>query len=154
MLEDHLQLAEGSIKRARELQSLDELAANMFTLFFARYPEAEQCFNGFDMKAVAPFKFCKVSDALIDVLKYPDYARSSVSEEVFRHQVHDVRDKEYYFALAESFVETIKSALAGDWTPRHDECWNDTLGGLKHNVYLAAEEHLPGGESKRQAGAL
>lgn len=86
---------------------------------------------------------------MIDVLKYPDYAQSSVPEGVFRHQVRDVVDKAYYFALADAFAETIKSALGPNWSPRHEEYWKATLGGLKHNVYLAAQEHLPESEYKR-----
>jgi len=137
-----LQVIENSIAQARDLRSLDELAGNMFENFFACHPEADACFDGFDLTKVGPFKFCKVSDALVDVLKYPEYSETSLSEEVWRHQIHDVRDKEYYFALADAFVETIKSTLAEIWSDEHEECWNDTLGGLKHNVDMAAKDHL------------
>ena len=142
MLDDHLQIVEDSIRQARERRSLDALASEMFELFFECHPEAEDRFHGFDLKEVRPFKFCKLADAVVDVLKYPDYSRTSVSEEVFRHQIHDIKDKEYYFALADTFAATIKSTLGTDWSDRHEECWNDALAGLKHNVYIAAQEHL------------
>ncbi|MBT4521877.1 MAG: globin [Halieaceae bacterium] len=142
MLDNHIQVVEDSINQARNLKSLEELAEALMTNFFTRYPEAEACFQGFDLREVGPLKFCKISDALLDVLKNPDYSQSSVSEEVWRHQIHQVKDKEYYFALSDVFVETIKSTLGDAWSAVHEECWNDTLGGLKHNVTLAAKEHL------------
>lgn len=142
MFAGHLQIVETSIAKARELRSLDELAAQMFVFFFAQHPEAKACFEGFELEKVGPFKFCKISDAFVDVLKFPDYSKTSVSEEVYRHQIYDIQDKEYYFALAEAFVETVKSALGTRWSVSHEECWSDTLSGLKHNISLAAKEHL------------
>lgn len=142
MLDHHLQLVQGSITQARNLRSLDELASALFERFFSRHPEANHFFEGFDLRQVGPLKFCKISDAFVDVLKYPGYSESSISEELWRHQVHRVQDKEYYFALAESFVETVRATLGEAWSDSHEECWNETLMGLKHNVNLAAEEHL------------
>lgn len=142
MLDDHLELVEQSIASARELRPLSELADKMFELFFKAHPEADVFFEYFDLKEVGPFKFCKVGDALVDVLKFPDYSVTSISEEVYRHQVHEVTDKEYYFALADAYVGAIKWALADGWTAKHQEYWHDTVAGLRHNVVLAAEEHL------------
>lgn len=142
MYYDHAKLIEDSIAQVRARRSLDDLAASMFKKFFHRHPEAEAFFTGFDLAEIGPFKFCKVGDAMIDVLKFPSYSESSLSEEVYRHQVHDVRDKEYYFALADAYVETIKETLGDDWTGQHTECWHDTLSGLRHNIDMAAKEHL------------
>lgn len=145
MYNDHLQLVEQTLQSARESASLQQLAEVLFATFFERNPEAEAFFEGFDLAEVGPFKYCKISDALVDVLKYPDYSRTSVSEEVYRHQIHDVKDRHYYVALAEAFVDTLRKTLADNWTAHHDEVWNDTLGGLKHNIDLAAREHLSSG---------
>ena len=142
MVEQHLQVVKGSIEQARSLSSLDELARTLFERFFERHPEANLFFEGFDLNKVGPLKFCKISDAFVDVLEYPGYSESSISEEVWRHQVHSVRDREYYFALAESFVDTVRTTLGEAWSESHEECWNETLMGLKHNVGLAAQEHL------------
>jgi hemoglobin-like flavoprotein len=142
MYKSHLELVLQSIELARAQRKLEALAEHMFAIFFERHPEAVAFFSGFDLAEVGTFKFCKISDALVDVLKYPDYSKTSVSEEVFRHQVHDIQDKEYYFALADAFVQTIKDTLAQEWTARHEEYWNDTLTGLKHNIDIAAREHL------------
>ena len=142
MYNDHLQLVDQCLQRARQKRGLEALAESMFATYFKRNPEAVAFFGGFDLLKVGPFKFCKISDAMIDVLKYPDYSRTSISEEVYRHQVHEVRDRYYYIALAEAFVDTLRETLAEEWTPHHDEVWQDTLGGLKHNIDLAAREHL------------
>ena len=143
MFDDHLLVVQESIQQARNLRSLDELAAALFERFFNRHPEANLFFEGFDLQQVGPLKFCKISDVFLDVLKFPSYSESSVSEEVWRHhQVHEVQDREYYFALAESYVDTVRATLGDAWSSSHEECWSDALMGLKRNVDLASSEHL------------
>jgi hypothetical protein len=72
---------------------------------------------------------------------FPDYSESSISEELWRHPVHEVQDKED-FALAECYVATIGDTVGEAWSTSHETCWSETLIGLKHHVHLAASEHL------------
>jgi hemoglobin-like flavoprotein len=142
MYHDHLKVVNETLAQARGRRSLQDLGDEMLQLFLEQHPEAISSFEGFDLKALAPHKFCKVSDALVDVLKFPEYSESSLSEEVFRHQIYDVKDKEYYFALADALVATIRNTLADVWDLEMEESWADTISGLHHNIDLAAREHL------------
>lgn len=142
MYADHLQVVKQSLADARERCHLSVLAADMFREFFERHPEARDIFVPFDLEKIGPFKFCKIADALVDVLEYPEYSETSLSEEVYRHQIYDIKDKEYYFALVDAFVHAIKRCLGDDWSTEYDECWNDAVSGLQHNVVLGLQEHI------------
>lgn len=143
MLDNHLDIVESTLKEAEKRKGTPQLASMMFDRFFEQHPEATAFFEDLDMKDVRRIKYWRVAEALVDVLKFPDYSESSLSEEVYRHRwVHEVRDREYYFAMAEALVDTLRQVLGEDWTARHEECWRDTLGGLKHGLASAAQEHL------------
>jgi hemoglobin-like flavoprotein len=138
----HLQVVKKSLADVRHQKPLNQLAQDMFKYFFERHPEAREIFAPFDMAKIESYKFCKIADALVDVLEYPDYSETSLSEEVFRHQIYDIKDKEYYFALAESLVQAIKNTSGESWNEELEECWADAIAGLKHNIVSGICEHV------------
>lgn len=147
MYQDHLTAVKDSFQQAAAQRGVQELADEMMSTFFEQHPEATAFFDGFDLKTIAVRKYCIVRDAVLDVLQCPDYSETSLSEEVFRHQVHNVKDREYYFALSDALAQTIKTTLGNNWTAEMGESWDDALAGLRHNVDLAVREHLPAVES-------
>lgn len=141
-LKKHLALVKSSIKQAQEIRDIESLSEEMLDRFFTIFPEAEEIFAPFDRKKVNMTKFYRVGEALVDVLEHPQYSETALNEEVYRHKTYDIKDKEYYFVMADTYVQTLKSTLKDNWTSEHDEVWNDTLDALKHNVNLAAKQLL------------
>ncbi|HEY9035894.1 MAG TPA: globin [Pseudomonadales bacterium] len=141
-LQKHIALVKTSIQEAQALNGVERLSAEMLERFFAVFPEAEEIFEPFDRKQVNMTKFYRVGEALIDVLEHPHYSETAVYEEVYRHRTYSIKDKEYYFVMADSFVATLKNTLRDSWTDDHEEVWNDALAALKHNVSLAAKKLL------------
>lgn len=141
-LQKHIDLVKSSIEGAQKLRGVEYLSADMLERFFKIFPEAEDIFQPFDRKQVNMTKFYRVGEALIDVLEHPHYSETALNEEVYRHRTYNIKDKEYYFVMADAFVATLKNTLQENWTEDHEEVWNDTLAALKHNVSLAAKELL------------
>ena len=139
-LQKHIALVKASIQEAQELNGVERLSAEMLERFFAVFPEAEEIFEPFDRKQVNMTKFYRVGEALTDVLEHPHYSETALNEEVYR--TYSIKDKEYYFVMADAFVATLKNTLKENWTDDHEEVWNDALAALKHNIGLAAKELL------------
>ena len=95
MYAGHLQVVKQSLAAARDRCHLSVLAADMFSEFFEHHPEAQPIFAQFDLEKIGPLKVCKIADALVDVLQTPNYSETSLSEEVYRHHIYDIKDKEY-----------------------------------------------------------
>jgi Globin len=142
MYHDHLQAVKATLTEARARRDLQAMGDEMLQIFLTQYPEATATFEGFELDYIARHKFCKVADALVDVLEYPDYSGTSLSEEVSRHQIYDVQDREYYFALVDALVTVVKSSLGDDWDEKTEESWADTVSGFRHNIDLAFRENF------------
>lgn len=51
--------------------------------------------------------------------------------EVMRHQVYGLKDKEYYFGLIDALMESVQGVLGDEWTEEMAECWSDVTIALK-----------------------
>ncbi len=141
-LQRHIDLVKDSINQAQKIRDVESLSEEMLSRFFVIFPEAEEIFAPFDRKKVNMTKFYRVGEALLDVLEHPQYSETALNEEVYRHKTYNIKDKEYYFVMADTYVQTLKSTLQDSWTAEHDEVWSDTLNALKHNINLAAKQLL------------
>lgn len=142
MLDNHVSVIEGSIRRAYEKSGADNLAQHFFDSFFTRYPETRQFFKNTDISSFGPKKIRYISDFIIDTVKHPDYAATQIITEVMRHQVYGLKDKEYYYMLIDAFHESVKACLAEEWNETIEECWSDVVLTIKSQIYEAAREFL------------
>lgn len=142
MYEAHAISIQDSVNQATALKTVPELAALMFEKFFNQHPEAQEFFKPYKLEELAPRKFRLLVETLIDTLKFPDFAEGRLNEEVYRHLVHNVRDREYYFALMDALMQSIKQVLANDWNNTYEEHWQEANTGMRHMIDLAAQEYL------------
>ncbi len=132
MYETHLNILGASIERAIDKVGEDVLAAELFRRYFERFPETrERYFHGTNIDYFGVRKFRIIRDFLIDTLKYPNYAEGNMCNEVMRHQVYGLQDKEYYFGLIDALMESVQAALADEWSDDIAECWSDVTIALK-----------------------
>ena len=78
----------------------------------------------------------------MDVVEHPDYAQIHITQEVIRHQVYGLKDKEYYFALVDCIHYAVKQALADEWSSQEEEVWSDIALAFKGIIREAASEFL------------
>ena len=142
MYEEHIKIIESSLKRGIEKQGLHAIAKNLFVVFFEKHPDTEKYFEGTVIDTFCERKFKIIYNFLIDTLKYPDYADGAVCTEVIRHQIYGLKDKEYYFALVDSVLLSVKLALEEEWTLEIEEFWSDASVGLKKIIYDSAADYL------------
>lgn len=140
MYQHHIDTLRASIDIATNHQSLEKLSAPLFDTLFELYPETKDAFDADSLKSFAPQKFKLVSELIVDVFAHPQYAEESILNEIVRHQMYDLKDKEYYFTLAESTQQCVKSACGQDWTDDMQECWSDAILGFKGLVVNAINE--------------
>ncbi|MRI34577.1 hypothetical protein EOPP23_16450 [Endozoicomonas sp. OPT23] len=141
MLERHLQVIESSIKSAIEKDGIEKLSSRLFDRLFDYYPETKSLFDISSIPVLAPRKFQLLLDLIVDTLKHPGYAESAVADEAIRHSIYDLKHKEYYFILMETVPLCLKHSLKEVWTAETEECWNDTVSGLKGLFHKAILEH-------------
>ena len=80
---------------------------------------------------------------LLDVVAHPNYADGQITEEVIRHQVYGLHDKEYYFALVDCLYYAVKEALPeSEWNADCEQAWNDVGMSFKAIVQDAAGSFL------------
>ncbi len=142
MYEEHLKIIDASLKRGIEKRGLHSIAKNLFVLFFEKYPETEKYFEGTVIENFCDKKFNIIYNFLIDTLRFPAYAEGAICTEVMRHQIYGLKDKEYYFALVDSLLLSVKIALDDEWTPEVEEHWGDAATGLKSIIYESAAAYL------------
>ena len=132
MYEHHVAVLEASITRAIEKQGADAVANKLFQRYFERFPETrERYFHGTDINYFGERKFKIIAEFLIDTLRFPNYAEGSMCNEVMRHQVYGLKDKEYYFGLVDALMESVQTAMGDEWTDDMAECWSDATIALK-----------------------
>jgi len=134
MYQQHIAAVETSLAQAKEICSIEMLADTMFKIFFDKYPEARKYFADYDLSKLASVKFNIIVVTVIDTLKYPDYAENYISEEVFRHTIHDLKDREYYFALIDALIQSLKETLAELWSPQLEQDWTEAVAIMKHII--------------------
>lgn len=142
MYEAHAISIEDSVKRAVSIKPVSELAGLMFAHFFTQHPEAQVFFQPYKLDELAPRKFRLLVETLLDTLNYPDFAEGRLNEEVYRHLTHNVRDREYYFALMDALALTVEQTLADQWNKQYQEHWREANSGMRHMIDLAAKEYL------------
>ena len=142
MFQQHIITIKSTLAQAIEKKPVTELASQLFQIFFAKHPEAEQYFADYDMAELGPRKLRILTDHLLDTLEYPDFAEGRIDEEVFRHLIHSLRDREYYFAMIDALIECIKTTLASEWNRDIETHWIEASAGMKHMVDLGAKKHF------------
>ena len=138
MFEQHCVVIEKALARAEELEGMQQLSERFFEIFFEQYPQTLQYFEGTDIPQFAPRKFQIIITFFIDVMKHPDFADGELTDEVRRHIVYGLSDKEYYIALIDAIELVIREALGDEWTDELAEYWNDAALGMKGIVADAA----------------
>lgn len=142
MLDPHFLLIEKTINRAYEKKGAAVLSQLFFERFFSHYPETRQFFKTTDIPSFGPKKIRYISDFLIDTVKHQDYAATQIINEVMRHQVYGLRDKEYYYMLLDAFHESVRECLQEEWNDEMESCWSDVVLGVKSQVYEATKDFL------------
>lgn len=140
MYQHHIDTLRQSIALGIDKQGIEQLSAPLFIELFQRFPEIKQVFDADSLESFAPQKFRLVAELMIDVFAHPQYAEESVMNEIIRHQMYDLKDKEFYFTLAESVHYCVKTACADDWSDNYEECWSDAVMAFKGLVTNAITE--------------
>lgn len=141
-MEAYIKLLDSSFNRAKEKIGNDALGELLFKKFFATYPETLKYFKGTDVSYFRGKKLNIIFSFIIDIIKHPNFAEGHISQEVMRHQMYGLTDKEYYFGLIDCLSLAVKEVLESEWTPAHEEAWNDTSMAFKSIVGEAAEAYL------------
>lgn len=141
-MEDYIKLLDSSFDRAKEKIGNDELGALLFEKFFAMYPETPKYFKGTDVSYFRGKKLNIIFVFIKDIIKFPNFAEGHISQEVMRHQMYGLTDKEYYFGLIDCVSITIKEVLESEWTPEYEEAWNDVSMAFKSIVGEAADSYI------------
>lgn len=132
MYEHHVAVVSASIDRAIGKIGEEALAAELFRRYFERFPETkERYFHATNIAYFGVRKFRIIREFLQDTLKYPNFAEGNMYNEVMRHQVYGLKDKEYYYGLIDALMESVQAALGDEWTDEVSECWSDTTIALK-----------------------
>lgn len=123
-----------NIQAAEQNIGLTALAEDFFQRFFEQYPETQNYFSDTDISSFAPKKFRYVSEFMIDIYSYPNYAEGNLSEEVIRHQIYGLSDKEYYFSIMDALHASVKAALGSQWSDDNEEVWINATTALRHTI--------------------
>ncbi len=134
MYQAHIKVIETSLAEAKKIDSIEAIADTMFELFFQQHPEATVYFKDYDLSKLASIKFNIIVATIIDTMKFPDFAENYISEEVYRHVIHDLRDKEYYFSLIDALIESLKLTLGDQWSDEIQAYWTEAASGMKHSI--------------------
>lgn len=141
-MDEYVKFLETSFQKAVENVGIEELSTRFFSRFFETFPETNNLFKGTNIDYFRKFKMRVIFDFLIDIVKHPNYAEAHIAQEVMRHQMYGLQDKEYYFTLAACLLEAVKSALGDAWTDEDESAWNDILLVFKGLVSEAADAYL------------
>ena len=142
MYQQHVISIKETVKYASEQHTVKQMAEQLFADFFSHYPEAQTYFADYDMAELGPRKFHILIDSLLDTLQYPDFAEDRLDEEVFRHLIHNLRDREYYFALLDALYRCIHNNAKHQWQPHNTEHWLEAIAGMKHMIDQGAKNHI------------
>lgn len=141
-MDDYVQLIESSYKKALDKVGVEALSAKFFEPFFKRFPETASVFKGTNLEYFSKFKMNVIFNFLIDIVKHPNYAEAFVSQEVMRHQMYGLKDKEYYFNLGSCFQEAVKDTLGDEWTEEMEVAWNDILLAFRGLIGEAVDAYV------------
>lgn len=136
-MNNYVALLEQSFALANENLGSDILAKQFFELFFSTYPETLEYFEGTDIDYFKDKKLTIVFNFIRDIVKHPNYAEGHISQEVMRHQMYGLKDKEYYFTLIDSLAKIVKKAVAEQWNDEYEDAWNDTVMAFKSIIAKA-----------------
>ena len=141
-MNNYVTLLEQSFLIANKQVGSDVLADQFFKQFFSVYPETLQYFDGTDLDAFKVKKLHIIFNFIRDIVKSPNYAEVHISQEVMRHQMYGLKDREYYFTMIESLAGIIKKAADDKWNDEFESAWNDTITAFKSIVAEAVEAYV------------
>lgn len=141
-IQRYIENIEQSYQTAQNKVGEAKLAEDFFDRFFTTYPETQQFFSNTNLDYFGSKKLNYIYNFFADVLKHPNFAEVHLSQEVMRHQMYGLKDKEYYFMLIDSLVATIKNNLNEDWTNDMEESWEAVSQALKAIIQQAANDYL------------
>lgn len=141
-MEEYVKVLEESFRKAEDKVGIEELSTRFFSRFFETFPETGALFKGTNIDYFRKFKMRTIFVFLVDIVKHPNYAEVHIAEEVMRHQMYGLKDREYYFTMATCLLEAVKSALADEWAEEEEVAWNDILLVFKGLVAEAADVYL------------
>lgn len=141
-MNDYVSLLEQSFALANEKKGSDLLADQFFEQFFSTYPETLKYFEGTDIDYFKTKKLNIIFNFIRDIVKSPNYAVGHISQEVMRHQMYGLKDREYYFTLIESLANIVKQAVGNEWHDEYETAWNDTVTAFKSIVAEAVEAYV------------
>lgn len=141
MYESHYQALERALARVEEKVGLQALSERFFALFFALYPQTLGYFSTTHIPSFAPRKYRAITAFLVDTVKHPDFAEGALTDEVRRHIIFGLVDKQHYFALIDTLEVLMREVLDDEWTPELQEYWEDVSQAMK-GIITQAATHL------------
>lgn len=141
-LSQYAVVLESSFARAVEKLTIETLSANFFAQFFDTYPETQEFFKDSDMNYFSRKKMKIIFEFFVDIVKHPKFAEDYMAQEVMRHQMYGLRDREYYFTLVACLQNAVKNALGDEWTDEMESTWNDVMLAFRGFVAEAADIYL------------
>jgi len=139
---EYVKTLEESFQKAEDKVGVEELSMRFFGRFFETFPETSDLFKGTNIDYFRKFKMRTIFVFFIDIVKHPNYAEAHIAQEVMRHQMYGLTDKEYYFALTGCLLEAVKSTLGDEWTEEYETAWNDILLVFRGLVSQAVDSYL------------
>ena len=140
-MDEHLEVIQSTYKRSIDLIGIESLSKIFFDNFFETYPETIKFFNGTDTAYFGPKKLSIIFEFLTDIIKHPNYAEGQITQEVIRHQMYGLADKEYYCTLIDSLHYSVKLTLNHEWNNQCESVWNDITLVFKGHVSASVDAY-------------
>lgn len=141
-MDEAVALLEQSFDLAVDRVGIEALSETFFTRFFATYPETQRYFVGTDLPYFRRKKLKIIVDFLVDIVRHPNYAEGQITQEVIRHQMYGLKDREYYFTLLACLQMAVQAALGDDWTPATEAAWNEITLVFRGLIARSADDFL------------
>jgi len=143
-MKEYIEALEQSYAQAQNKTSSEQIAALVFDKFFQAFPEVKETyFASTDLDSYfGSFKLNTIYAFFIDMVKHPDYTEPQLLQEIMRHEVYGLKDKEYFFAIIDCFVMAIKETLGEDWNEGFETAWNDVSLAFRPIISEAVETYF------------
>lgn len=79
---------------------------------------------------------------LKDVIQHPNYAEGQISQEVVRHQMYGLDDKQYYFTLIDALHQVVRAAQSRCWNDITESSWQDIAYLFKGQITSSINNYL------------
>ena len=141
-MDDHLSILQASYQQAIDSVGEDVLAQQFFDYFFDTYPETLLYFKGTDTAYFGAKKLKIIYQFLLDIIKHPDFAEGQITQEVIRHQMYGLQDREYYCCLIDALQLCVRSANTQGWPDSYETAWNDITIVFKGYIGAAVDDFV------------